>query len=123
MTLRPCLDCGEPTQDARCATCRPLALAALPTARARGYSAAWDRLSTRARTAQPFCTWCSSTEDLTADHLRWPARTLVDVQVLCRPCNSGAGSTRGDNPRRQDAGPTQWLTSRLTPGPPGGDAA
>ena len=28
-------------------------------------------------------------------HLRWPARSLDDVQVLCRRCNSRKGPIRG----------------------------
>jgi hypothetical protein len=37
---------------------------------------------------------CGTTEDLTGDHLRWPARTLADVEVVCRSCNSRRGALR-----------------------------
>jgi len=44
---------------------------------------------------QPFCTdcghWGSNANPLTTDHLRWPARTLADVDVVCRSCNSKRG--------------------------------
>ncbi len=42
----------------------------------------------------PFCMDCGTHEDLTADHLRWPARTLIDVEVVCRSCNSKRGALR-----------------------------
>jgi 5-methylcytosine-specific restriction protein A len=73
--------------------------------RQRGYSSAWDRLSRRARRLQPFCTDCgtrgSLDNPLTADHLRWPARSLRDVEVVCRRCNSARGPVRdfGQRPK------------------------
>lgn len=106
MTLRPCLACGEPTDTSRCPEHR------LPdrktSARARGYDAAWDALSKRARRLQPWCIDCGSREDLQTDHTpeAWarhdaglPIR-LQDVEVCCGPCNRarGAGRTRGDAP-------------------------
>jgi len=86
---RPCLDCGVLVRDAsRCSR------HAKTTTAARGYDAAWQALSLRARRVQPWCSHCGDTRDLTTDHLRWPARTLADVQVLCRPCNSRKGQAR-----------------------------
>jgi len=78
MTLRPCLDCGEPTALTRCPE-------------HRGYDAEWDRLSRRARRLQPWCSDCGSTEDLQADHLpsAWERRAqrkplrLKDIEVVC----------------------------------------
>lgn len=97
MTARPCLDCGEPGPGTRCPDCqqhRP-AERARGTAHERGYDARWTRLSRRARRLQPFCTWCGAVDHLQADHLRWPARSLDDVRVLCQPCHATAPARRG----------------------------
>lgn len=109
MTLRPCLDCGEPAPSTRCADCNPADTK--PTAAARGYDAAWTRLSKRARRLQPFCLHCGATEDLQTDHTpeAWKRKAagkvvrLQDIRVLCGPCNRAAGAargplTRGDTP-------------------------
>lgn len=72
------------------------------SARDRGYDTAWDRLSRRARALSPFCEDCGSTENLTTDHKpsAWKRRAegktirLVDVAVVCGPCNSRRGSSR-----------------------------
>ena len=58
------------------------------------------RLSAAAIQAQPWCSACGATTDLTADHLDplskgGVAVTLADVRVLCRSCNSRRGN-RGD---------------------------
>lgn len=106
--MRPCLHpgCGEPTDNTRCP--EHTTHKAKPSARARGYDAAWDRLSRKARKLQPWCTDCGATEDLQLDHLpeAWarhdaglPIR-VQDVEVCCGPCNRarGAGRTRGEAP-------------------------
>lgn len=108
MTLRPCLDCGEPATGPRCAghTTDRKAPAA-----ARGYDAAWTRLSKRARRLQPFCSDCGSTEDLQTDHTpeAWQRKAagkeirLCDVRVLCGPCNRAAGAARGPSATRGGA--------------------
>lgn len=99
MTLRPCLDCGQPAPGTRCAPCRADRLAHVDaqrgTASQRGYDARWRRLSTRARRLQPFCEDCGAVDNLTADHLRWPARTLADVAAVCAACNNRRGPARG----------------------------
>lgn len=106
--LRPCLDCGTPTEaGSRCAECAPAARVDRRRGRKRERrSSAWDRLSKRARRAQPWCSECGSTDDLTADHvvpladggpmLPGPA----GVAVLCRSCNArkGSGGRPGDGP-------------------------
>jgi len=92
MTLRPCLDCGEPTALTR----RP---------EHRGYDAEWDRLSRRARRLQPWRSDCGSTEDLQADHLpsAWERRAqrkplrLKDIEVVCGECNRARGSSRPES--------------------------
>ena len=64
---KPCIVCGQPCQTGRCPE-HALKRGSRPS-RAIGYDTAWDRLSRRARTLQPFCTDCGTTHNLTADHL------------------------------------------------------
>lgn len=93
MTMTACLDCGQPSSATRCPDCA----AGRPT-----YDSAWNRLSIRARKAQPFCSDCSTTHDLTTDHTpaAWQRKAagkpirLRDVQVLCRRHNSQKGPAR-----------------------------
>jgi 5-methylcytosine-specific restriction endonuclease McrA len=105
MTMRPCLDCGEPSDGPRCPehTTDPKTSAAH-----RGYDAAWTKLSKRARRLQPFCSGCGATDDLQTDHTpeAWARKAagltirLQDVQVLCGPCNRAAGAARGSSATR-----------------------
>lgn len=127
MTLRPCIDCGEPADGPRCPdhTVDPK-----PAATARGYDAAWKQLSRRARRLQPFCTSCGATEDLQADHTpeAWARKAagkpirLQDIRVLCGPCNRAAGAargntvTRGDTPDQATDDPGGSQSSRNSPG-------
>ena len=100
MTLRPCLDCGEPSPGPRCST-------HTDSATDRGYDWQWTKLSRKARRLQPFCTDCGSTEDLQADHSpeAWAAHaagkriTLSMVEVVCADCNRDRGAARGMAPR------------------------
>jgi 5-methylcytosine-specific restriction enzyme A len=105
MTLRPCLDCGQPCTGPRCTQ---HTTEAKGTREARGYDAAWRRLSKRARRLQPFCIDCDTTEDLQADHTTeaWeryeagrPIR-LQDIAIRCGPCNRAAGAARGPSATR-----------------------
>ncbi len=101
--LKPCVECDELSEQSRCADHRPKP-APKPNAKAksRDYDTAWDNLSRRARKAQPFCLWCTSTEDLQLDHTptAWSRKLagktirLKDVRVLCGPCNISAGQAR-----------------------------
>lgn len=101
MTLRPCLDCGEPTDAPRCPAHALPAPPKRPTT-ARGYDQPWRLLSEKARRLQPFCTDCGTTDDLTTDHSpeAWARKEagkpirLQDVTVVCRPCNSRRGAAR-----------------------------
>jgi 5-methylcytosine-specific restriction endonuclease McrA len=105
VTLRPCLDCGEPTDGPRC---DEHTVDTKAPASARGYDHQWTLLSRRARRLQPFCSGCGSTEDLQADHLpiAWERKAagkpvrLSDIQVLCGPCNRDAGAARGHTATR-----------------------
>ncbi len=112
MTLKPCVDCGTPSDRNRCPTHRP-APSPKRSTRARGYDTPWRRLSERARRLQPFCTDCGATNDLQADHSpeAWrrhaaglPIR-LQDIEVVCGPCNRARGSARGAGAQRTKADP------------------
>lgn len=124
MTLTVCLDCGQPCGGPRCAD---HTIDRKPAAVARGYDAAWQRLSRRARKLQPFCTDCGATEDLQADHTpqAWARKAegkairLADVDVVCGPCNRRRGAARGPqtrgvapSPRPADPLPRQSLRVR-----------
>lgn len=92
-----CLDCG-----ARCASSRCLACA-----RRLEHSSPYNtsRKRSRARAtikAQPWCSICGSTRDLTADHIIAVADGGIDgpLRTLCRSCNSRLGAQLG-NARRQ----------------------
>lgn len=108
MTLRPCVECGEPSEQAHCDEHR---VDHKPTAVARGYDAAWTRLSCKARALQPFCSDCGATDDLQADHTpeAWARKAagkpirLRDVDVVCGPCNRARGAARGDTATRGGA--------------------
>ena len=101
MTWRSCVECGEPSPESRCAEHR-LPEPAKSSRGARGYDAAWQQLSKRARRLQPFCSDCGTTDDLTTDHTpaAWQRRAegkpirLQDVDVCCRSCNAKRGRAR-----------------------------
>ena len=112
--LKVCADCGDLTDAARCIACKPRE--AKKSATARGYGSAWQRLSTRARRLQPWCSDCGAVNDLTVDHSKdaWEAHeegreiTIDLVDVVCRACNSRRGQARdlGTRPVKGAAGPT-----------------
>lgn len=97
--LKPCLSCGLPSDQSRCPEHRPKDTR---DHRARGYDAAWDRLSQRARRLQRFCSDCGATSDLQCDHTpeAWQRKAegkpirLRDVDVCCGKCNRRRGSAR-----------------------------
>lgn len=108
MLLKPCLDCGEPSEGRRCEACAPSASSLRKTSpRERGYDAGWDRLSRTARRLQPWCSDCGTDEHLTADHLprAWERKAaglplrLEDVEVVCNDCNVARGSSRPGSQR------------------------
>lgn len=125
-------DCGEPSETSRCpehAYEEPIKA----SRQARGYDEAWTKLSRRARALQPWCSRCGATDDLTGDHLRWPARTLKDVDVLCRSCNAkkgkpdpdardNPGGMTLDRPLPHPGGKAFWLTQSLVQSGEGGGA-
>ena len=111
---RPCIECGTPSPGTRCPPCEAERLAAVDAARgtpsARGYDAAWRRLSARARRLTP---WCADAHlspchgVLTTDHLpgAWEKRargerlTLLDVECVCAGHNGMRGARRGRTAR------------------------
>lgn len=110
--LKACPDCGAPTPRTYCDDHRRPERKASATQ--RGYDSTWNRLSRRARRLQPWCSDCGSVEDLTVDHSQeaWlrkeaglPIR-LVDVDVVCRACNSRRGRARPGGPPSTPSGPT-----------------
>lgn len=102
MALRPCLECGALSAGSRCLAHRRARERARDKRRGnrhdRGYDNDWVRLVSRAIETQPWCTDCGTTgtkdNPLTGDHLRWPALTVADVEVVCRRCNSSRGPLR-----------------------------
>ena len=76
------------------------------TRQQRGYDREWYELARQAVAAQPYCSACGATQDLTVDHGNpatrgRPGLTLNDVQVLCRPCNARKGDSRTVTPLPQ----------------------
>lgn len=91
--MKLCVECGEPTEQSRCNE-HQLPARPKPSPTKRGYNSAWFRLSKQARRLQPWCSDCGAKDDLTGDHLRWPALSIKDVDVVCRSCNSKRGAVR-----------------------------
>ena len=107
--MKLCIECGEPSEQSRCAE-HQLPARDKPSASSRGYNAAWSRLSQHARRLQPWCSDCQTGDDLTGDHLVWPATKLEHVDVVCRTCNSKRGASRSltgraVDPQRADKDP------------------
>ena len=122
--MKPCLTCGEPTQDTRC---EEHTVRRVKASRSAGYDHAWDKLSARARRIQPWCSDCHTIDDLTTDHSEraWRRRAegkvirLRDVDVVCRSCNAKRGRARptGVDPRQTPSDPAGQAESALhTPG-------
>jgi 5-methylcytosine-specific restriction enzyme A len=119
VTLKPCVQCGEPTDRNRCPQHRPPDRRKVNAA-ARGYDWQWTKLSKRARRLQPWCTDCGTTEDLQTDHLptAWERKAagkplrLADVEVVCGPCNRARGAARGTTATRGEA-PAEALPDPL----------
>lgn len=102
MLMRPCIDCGEPSENPRCDEHTISVGGQKTSADSRGYDHAWRKLSQRARRLQPFCSDCGATTDLQCDHSpqAWARKLagkpirLKDVDVVCGPCNRKRGAAR-----------------------------
>lgn len=89
MPFRPMQRCSFPgcaqlVKSGRCSTHTTKHSA---TTGQRGYDGRHKRASQSARADQPWCSWCGTDEDLTADHVD-PTDPNSPLQVLCRPCNT-----------------------------------
>lgn len=93
---RPCLAPGCPALVARDARCPRHQYRARGTRHQQGYDNDWLRLSKATIAAQPWCSLCLATSDLTADHVvplsRGGKSEPGNVRVLCRSCNSRRGN-------------------------------
>ena len=92
--LRACIDCGQPSYRTRCA------------GHLRARKRTRDGNTARARTviaAQPWCSDCGATTDLTSDHVVPLTRGGSNAgaqRTLCRTCNSRRGGhLAGNEPR------------------------
>jgi len=99
--LKPCLTCGVPTGATRCAehtlpkTENPNRL----SRQARGYDAAWQRLSSKIRAARPWCEMCGTSQArLTVDHIVPQSlggdNSATNLRVLCLDCHNRFGATK-----------------------------
>lgn len=103
--LKPCLACGDLSDGPKCPKHRQRPKETR-NARERGYDTAWTKLSKLARTLQPFCLDCGSTEKLEADHSpqAWERKSqglpirLEDIDVVCGDCNRARGAARSNKP-------------------------
>jgi 5-methylcytosine-specific restriction enzyme A len=121
--VKPCLTCQTPSDGSYCDEHTPKPWQHREaSARRRGYSTAWDKLSRRARKLQPFCSDCGATEDLQLDHTertwqRHEAGKVIRLKdtggVVCGPCNRARGAARGrgedhgTGPLERNSGPGQ----------------
>src|SRR5699024_12330873 len=108
-TLRSvCADCGRTYEreqsNSRCPECAPPKAPTVARVmhdrskrpRKNGYTAAWDRLSARARRLQPFCSDCCREDQHTADNspAAWQRQAegkairLEATDDECRRCNA-----------------------------------
>lgn len=103
IALKSCLDCGQLSDQSRCPDHRKAREKIRGTATQRGYDSKYQRLA-RAKKAEHIAMRgyiCSgygvpphASQVLTADHLRWPAETLDDLQILCPGCQNRKGAAR-----------------------------
>lgn len=97
MTLTVCLNCGTPSTGPRC-TEHTIDTRTERTHIAWRNDARWKALSNRLRKAQPWCSQCHTTADLTTDHIipvsAAPelAYAVENADVLCRSCNGKRGN-------------------------------
>ena len=99
--LKPCLTCGVPSRATRCEahtlpkTENPNRL----SRQARGYDAAWQRLSSKIRASRPWCEMCGTSQArLTVDHIVPQSlggdNSAGNLRVLCLDCHNRFGITK-----------------------------
>ena len=109
MTLRPCLECGEPAEGSRCDGCAPVAERPRrypkTSPRARGYDRQWDMLSAQLRRIAV----CGTRSGLQGHHLpgAW-ARVACGLPLATR--RQRRRTLRSLQPRRRS------VTHREQPG-------
>lgn len=114
--MKLCVECGTPCEGSRCPD-HKRRKAPQPSATARGYGHAYQKLRARAVTIQPWCSDCLASgtpgNPITLDHTpaSWhkvgtgKTLTLRDVRdgllrVRCLRCNIAAGNARGQHVSR-----------------------
>lgn len=97
--MKPCTQCGTPTQQTRCPQCTPPPRTPTRTIATNTHDTRWKKLSLKLRKKQPFCIDCHTNQDLTADHIL-PIHTFPDlayteenIQIRCRRHNAQRGNT------------------------------
>jgi len=93
MTLRPCLECGEPAEGSRCDGCAPVAERPRrypkTSPRARGYDRQWDMLSAQLRRIA-VCSGCGTRSGLQGHQ---PARRVGTRRLRAAACDRASAST------------------------------
>ncbi len=99
--LKSCITCGVPTRATRCEahTLPKYDPPGRPSRQARGYDAAWQRLSAQIRAARPWCEMCGSSQArLTVDHIVPMSlggdSNPANLRVLCLDCHNRYGATK-----------------------------
>ena len=94
-----------PYQGASCSQCRRERDRRRGSAHRRGYTKHWQRIVKLAIQAQPWCSDCGATSDLTGDHITprvaGGGNVPSNIRVLCRSCNSSRGAKLA-RPRMHD---------------------
>lgn len=97
-TIKPCTNCGVLIKGAaQCAKCKTTPRGTRLSASQRGYNSEWRKVSRLMRQAQPWCSFCGLTFDLTVDHIlplsMGGTNETSNLRVLCRSCNSARRNT------------------------------
>lgn len=87
-----------------CKACKP----AEKPAHKRYNDPQWKKISKAARKAQPWCTWCQTSKDLTVDHVI-AGSIAGGIMVLCRSCNSSKGNRDAKNAYKRPNHPSRGL--------------
>jgi 5-methylcytosine-specific restriction protein A len=95
--LHMCPRCGALERaQGYCPACRRQRSRRRGTRQQQGYTDHWLRLRDAAIRAQPWCSQCGTTHDLTGDHIlplsRGGINEPTNIRVLCRRCNSRRGN-------------------------------
>lgn len=114
--MKPCVQCGEPSEGSRCDDHK---LMRHSTRKAN--SARWQRLSRRLRRLQPWCDQCGTKDRLQVDHIIPVSErpdleyVLANLRILCASCNSSRGTRVTDDERATVAARIGGETPRPRP--------